>query len=836
MDWIIHKVYLEGLLDVGIKITAEEVAIRLSKMLNRYGGLQPQILSVVWRVLAAPTDLLSAVTKSHMLDALRERLNKLHYDMSEADFAPGQYSQILKLPGKSFDAVAVRNYLADILFLPNPTSHSRQKSHLHSIYPWAIFEARAALGAFRDGTYASAEEADEAAWNNLVLLSLLSPQARVSKSLNLVGLKIGRNEDGVDSQGQVLGWTVICALSALVVDVRRSYTSSPNMLPAASIKDIARTLWLLWRKEESWRAGAVMRSQELISSAAASFMTLASYAGDMPLADAIMHHTRAAIIFPTQFENNTTDHAMLETLAVHYAFLHVGKDPHDQIWSHLVDVLRKAELVKTSQDPHCHQFVTVVARKLLRIISRFDPVRAHQAYKCSSEAGIQIDKANVAGLVNSLIMSGRLEIAAISLLEEAQVLSQESLQKLFDSLVNQVVKMRGYILNKRLKDAITSLITQFSLIPTNAIDLNQLLFAYIRSEYLMEAMKIVKHLEATRSTDLLRSNFLAQFMSSLVSHRHYSLLGKLLKRPWVQSPGLLSPLLRQARFQYLQRLLSHTGEGIGKKEIVAALPFSVYMWPRMQAHVPFHPRLAHLDRKILSLKLSSSLAKKEKLDDVSLERAAIMLLNVGRTAAALKMIDRHTPTISTKLGNIILSATLFPRYIPHQHRILRHASLRLEQLVKTRGFVPDRVTVNIVMKALLRWNGLSSVMSLRSLFDQVILNGYPGLREYSTTFSNLPQPGAVNQNNVLFGNRVATVKKQLPLAIDVFPERISFARHIRPLYKMFVKALREKGDMEGSLGVQSLLENEKGEIMNRLQIRSFGRRRASTRKSRQNPD
>lgn len=112
---------------------------------------------------------------------------------------------------------SVEFVMSEILFSRNPGSSSSFR-YLRSVYPWALFESRAALFAFNDGVFSSFEEEDRSAWSNLGLLAVShlprskgKGRARLMPSTGLDG--------GVESQSGVLGWTIICMLAAISLEL-----------------------------------------------------------------------------------------------------------------------------------------------------------------------------------------------------------------------------------------------------------------------------------------------------------------------------------------------------------------------------------------------------------------------------------------------------------------------------------------------------------------------------------------------------------------------------------------------------------------------------------------
>ncbi|THH06452.1 hypothetical protein EW145_g4079 [Phellinidium pouzarii] len=824
--WTLHTVYFEALLAHGDSQAPDEIIHRLGIISKQNGGLHWRLRDILWRVLALPGDPVLSVTKTTFLRVLRGKISKAR------DVLPC-LSRLDNLEPASddneerrntYDALAIRNYFVDILFSLKPGTHPRLR-YLREIYPWALFEARAALHAFNDGTYTTSAEEDNAAWNNLILLSLSFSAAR-SERLETAGLPLGRSVDGcVQSQGQVLGWTVICALAALSAELRLHHgrTKPINMPLLDGIRDMSRTLWMLWRKEEVWRAGAVARTTVLVCSTTASFMALASVSQDDRLASILLRHVREVVIYPAQFGDEPLDPAMLEAFAVHYAVMIAAANKTDSLeynWAIILSSLRAAQLIPEGNSQDARRWASVIGSGVLRECVRFNSRLAYELYKSTAKYGLLLDGSATLALGKRLASEKHLELA-LNCLEDIR-LPQHSARELLDSILSNALHCHRRHFDRSLALAFAKVFTNTSIRPTNAGVLESVLRVCLRAGYLKEAYEIT-HIMDNSEPSMLRSQFLEHFVSTLVSHRHYRHLGGMMNSAWHRSSSRKSSaILRGPQFSYVRRLLAHTGS-VSNRQVARSLPFSIHVWPSMRNYIPFHPRVPLLDKSLLFLRLSASLQRQANVDEKSLERAVHLLVSVGRITSALKLLDRFSPIISTKIGNIILSGSLRPRHSRRQYRQVRHASARLSQLVQKREFVPDRVTLNLVVKALLRWQTFIPKTKLRVLFDKFIMGGYPGSEMISTSSlsaSTLDQHKTASPppERGPFGTSASSKHSGLSLNLKAFPTQVSFKRHARPLYRMFVKAFRLRGDDEGARRVSGMLRGLKKKSRERASV------------------
>lgn len=169
------------------------------------------------------------------------------------------------------------------------------------------------------------------------------------------------------------------------------------------------------------------------------------------------------------------------------------------------------------------------------------------------------------------------------------------------------------------------------------------------------------------------------------------------------------------------------------------------------------------------------------------------LLSNGRTRAARSLFERTKDQLS-EANRTAMANSLIDHSSAHKSRRQARGvrkSLRLFRELVQSGFVPNRVTVNILMKAMLQWSAAVDAEAVRALFDRIIRSGYPVGDTY---------PAGVGP----FGTD-ATATSNLP-EVPQMASPICFTRHVRPLYKMFVKAMFKRGDVMGAKLVVGILK------------------------------
>ncbi|KAF9496805.1 hypothetical protein BDN71DRAFT_1505479 [Pleurotus eryngii] len=205
----------------------------------------------------------------------------------------------------------------------------------------------------------------------------------------------------------------------------------------------------------------------------------------------------------------------------------------------------------------------------------------------------------------------------------------------------------------------------------------------------------------------------------------------------------------------------------------------------------FRPR--HAGRlPILSVVPKASRA----LHDSELVKDSIFALAHADRILAARKLFKHTAgkvdaQVRTVLGNMILDGMVHRQSI-RNGRLVRTVLRTAELLASRDGFVRDRVTINILLKAVLRWRSFVDVPKVKALFDHMIRGGYPAALKF-------------RPRGVPFSTPPTTVTT---LSLPPLPAHISFVKHIRPMYKMFIKAFHMRGDWRAAAVVVGILKAE----------------------------
>jgi hypothetical protein len=188
------------------------------------------------------------------------------------------------------------------------------------------------------------------------------------------------------------------------------------------------------------------------------------------------------------------------------------------------------------------------------------------------------------------------------------------------------------------------------------------------------------------------------------------------------------------------------------------------------------------------------------------------LIYTRRSHAAKVAFSRVAGKVDTKsrtiLGNTLLHGVV-THPVPRNGRRVRKVLGLLDNLVNHHQFVPDRITVNIILKALIAWRTAFDDQRLRALFDHMVRGGYPA--------------GIYSPSHPPF--RTPLLRTSGTLALSKLPLYISFEKHSKPMLKMFIKAFYLQNDVEAARTVVEILKIEQQKATLQRERRSMARLR-----------
>ncbi|KDQ19335.1 hypothetical protein BOTBODRAFT_27919 [Botryobasidium botryosum FD-172 SS1] len=224
-------------------------------------------------------------------------------------------------------------------------------------------------------------------------------------------------------------------------------------------------------------------------------------------------------------------------------------------------------------------------------------------------------------------------------------------------------------------------------------------------------------------------------------------------------------------------------------------------------------KIGRLKRKRVSPSAVKALMRKEPKAGVQrLYSLALRLLARGGQSYGVNKFTRRFSPRTSSAFNTLLHSRLASSRSKRNARQVKAVFAKLNALISEK-FIPDRVTVNVLLKCLLRWPAVTSSTKLRLLFDQLVSSGYPGV-----------VPG----ETAPFGTQWEATPSQLGLLRPMLTGEVSFRRHAKPMYLMFIKAFYLRGDRSAAKKVIGILKAAELEEKERDVAEAAARRRTRT--------
>ena len=431
-----------------------------------------------------------------------------------------------------------------------------------------------------------------------------------------------------------------------------------------------------------------------------------------------------------------------------------------------------------------------------------DAELAYQLYDlCNHDEHIQIDDSSIFALAISLASQGLVKLA-IPFLSDPR-LSQYHVQELIHAVILSLTRNRDQYVDTRLLTNLgDAMLLSFKTSPPSLVSrslIERTVFLIAVSGDVSNAIAIIDVVHKS-SPSYFTATFLRRFLRQIASQRHFRLAIRLFTLVAVSHP--------EHAVQWRRSLILDLARG-GASALVHKLGQSVTSCP---SGIESLARVAdfRLGSPPQALEVMS-IAMKHPSDGPTIQFAMQILIQAKRFLEAKRLFDQTQHNLDKKtqtiLGNMILHTAFFQPSLRNGRQV-RNILMTLDHLVKKYDFVPDRVTANTLLKAILRWNSELDCSKLRALFDYIVNLDYPGcslLRDGELPFNTSGAlPPDLNFSNL--------------------PPFISFGRHVRPMYKMFIKAFFVRGDklsartVIGILHAAELAEQERREkrYMSRL--------------------
>ncbi|KAL0954824.1 hypothetical protein HGRIS_003769 [Hohenbuehelia grisea] len=745
---------------------------RLSEVIRLMRGLLPRLdvrdvwfPNFLWTLVIKHFATASAEHRHGILDtvcapiAIR-RAETYRDDLLPSDFP--HHSRIMSAP-------------VDLNCLSMALSHAVAPSSTAAVpalvQHWAANVAQCALG-----THLSVDTR----WRNLTLLALYHTIRDHPESSPTV-----ESPPSIDPHAMV--WETVLTLAIIEKGVGREYDASDNHSP---IRELIRTQWKAWKNsclhEPALVARAVM----------ASFFRLAAVTADVRLKEALHKYCLQRDLYQSSHASDAVTAQARDLMA---EYIVASQSCGSTRWADALSSIGEAggqpELIDTA----------------LRLLIRRSVPLAQSLYRYAQGRCLPVSPGVVHAIAMTFASSPSFQHAIRHLTEP---LSIDLLNAILHSFLEsgQERLSPGHI--QTIARAMSKTYALLPPSPDLKHPIRNMLLVIAGSPHASETVSIVKHIQRRRPS-FFTARFLRRFLAVLLRCRQFRSAVRILA---IASPNLNTSALRDLREAVVLRTAYDGAHS--QARIAYSLGRTVGLRPSPRESLFNASRLqGRTPRRLCVMNVVAKAYR--SVTNVALVIDAVMILARAKRFFAARKLFRHAckqmdARACTRVGNIILNG-LVQRSPARNGRLVRTVMRTTEYLASDCGFVRDRVTVNILLKALLRWNSFIGVPEVKQLFDHMIRGGYPAaprFRRDDVPFATPPHTTSV-------------------LSLPPVRETISFYRHARPMYKMFVKAFHLRGDKRAAAMVIGILKAEEAAVRERRETRNrarlAGRLKARTR-------
>lgn len=753
-----HVPYLKALLSIKVQGATAEVVAWLCYLMKRDIYCPSSLLGVLWECVLDANNLLSDDLKEKILGLISQRLT-LPTDFSED--ARNRFASLLpepevddpeKHPSFCLTASDLAHEVVRILFPRVTPSLSGTPSQL-AIQEWAHAETQRMF---------SPSARLEFRWHNLVCLALATTRSPAYTQAMVPTLLRAIRSPRLSAVNFKL-----VAVLVLVERIATSHGSSTDL--HSSVRD----LWTSWADIANNDSHA---HRALVRPILGTFFRLAALTRDASL---VRSCVRLASVGFWQFDlGDDVARRQAQLLAVEY--LAAAAVSGDSLWERIV-----IELPPHITFPQWHSML--LSKTILRLV-RLDAQRAVDVYHLWRRYLPLPDLS--ASLGPMLVQEGCADLA-IPMLSDINFTGPS-----LGAVLRPLAKQGSWYIDLELAAIIAKALYAISVseAPPQTTPARRYvawaLLALVCSAQARAAVTIFKNMYS-RDPGFFNGRVLRTFLSMLLRHRQFRGAAEIAK---------LSPRLRWRHFVLFG--LARRGS---TPRVEAQLGGSLL--PKWLVDVVARTRLGRRHPATGLLRRWATRRARTPADSRNGMKVLVRARGVGLAKRAYRTARTtvHNAGEQTALGNIILDGQVThaqSRGARYLKSVLRTLRLLVEE---EHGFVPDRVTTNIVVKAALRSHTVLDVVLVRRLFDYFAWSGYGGGVSFGSSEAAMREAAAV-----------------LGTCTPVTKSRLSFARHVKPLYKMFIKALFLRKDVAGARRVVGVLKEAE-----RIEVERIARRRKS---------
>lgn len=625
----------------------------------------------------------------------------------------------------------------------------------------------------------------EERFNDLVhLAAWILPQGRVDSSLPR--MTFGSPE-----------WRVVTGLAVL----GESLTSQGEAYRTpGEIRDVARFFSYLWE-----RHAVVDRSKEIDRAVVVAFLRIAVQTEDGSLLNWSMDYilSRRLWISPHSSERETIQVERLLNGFANGTFAY-----NNHAWAMLPSLLMD---LSHSPSQRIRYFRSVLGRLADRDIDI-----AHQVYGRCLSYHIPIPFEASIHLAQRLAVHHKWD-DVIPFLQDHRS-NDTRLEQLLETVLRGFRNTRRDLtsptLAKSVGDVLLNLYSNAPIPSQLKFPIRYFLPVMVASHQAQQTVRLLEVLAKENST-MLSSHFLLRVIHTLMRHRQHELAVKTLELGsslFKDKPRVVGLLHRKT----LHALISAGALKLASRVRSTSPPLATQTTLDRLLRLPSHKYSRSFK---LSLARLASLVMASRPHSPTVVSTVQLLVQNRSFTLVKKLIERSCKDLKsqdlTMVGNIYLHGLL--RHWNKQNRsLMRHMLRTRDFLVEHYGFVPDRTTVNIFIKGMLRWRASMDSRMIRYLFDHLVRNGYPASERWHTA------------NGVPFG----TLPGEVTLDLSNIRQNMSFKRHVQPLYRMFIKELFLRKDARAAYRIIGILKEVEVLAKEQKEFREKARRLGIIKKQR----
>ncbi|KAF8623654.1 hypothetical protein AX17_007353 [Amanita inopinata Kibby_2008] len=736
----------------------------LCRALSLCDNLHHRHFDLLWRTILQNGIKLSSTEKERILSLCFRRAQKSFPPLRQRRMSVTSLNSIHPM---AVDVPDLGRTLAACLF---PRYHELLQQD--ALQGWAHRVSTAALGP---------TVPLETRWSNLLLLAFYMKPHVSQPSDYLVDVRL--NPESVE-------WRTILILATL--DQAVSSFSSESR--SRKTTNILRLLWKTWKDTECDRPLTVTQS------ILATFLRLSAIAGDTKLFEACAYYCDIRKLSSVSEEPGVA--GALHTLVAYFFGLVKCKGAK---WCHVFQLL-EGSVAKEN-------WRTQVIEALLQHFTVYDIDLAYELYQFCQARGLRQSVSNVHHIATSLAVPRKLHLALPFLRYPA--FSPRQLEDLLGAILRVFQALRPTSIDPGSAGEIGNIMQELyaKVRPREQFKypIRFFLSLLISSGHPMKAVKIVEALHQT-SPAFFTPRLFTRLIAALFRQREFRQAVLMLRIARQTTPSrtidithdkLVISMAKAGATEVARTLYQNHG-------ISSALDtrLSMVRATKFRMHRP----TPYATIRILRL-LFRCPSNEQAVKDV-----VTLLVRAGRMYAARKLLESKchdlTPNSVTVIGNTILHGPLLHGK-QRNGRLVRHMLHTRMMLEKTCKFITDRLTTNIVIKAILRWRAIVDVSKMKGLFDHFVRLGYPAGQRWC------------QRNSAPFGTPPVSLQ-DLEIPLPAAP--LSFKRHVRPLYKMFIKAFYLRGDTDAAKTVIGILKEEEAGVIREREKRERARREGIRRK------